>query len=174
MKIKIEDITDNGLSVDVSEEGNKIEAIAGGKLDFSIPSPVDAHLEFTKTDGNVYVAGDLKAKIRLNCSRCLKEFEEPLTTSFTDFFVRGSEKEKEKELRQEDLEVNYLTGPELDTDEIILGQLSLEAPMKPLCSPDCKGLCPKCGADLNLSECKCPKDEKTDSRFARLRDFKVK
>ncbi len=175
MKIKIDDIPEAGLSVDITEEGRNIEALAGGKLDFSMPSPVSAHLEFTRTDGNVFVAGDLKARIKLVCGRCLKEFEEAIVTSFTDFFVRGRQEEKEKEeLRAEDLEINYLTGHELDTNEIILGQISLEVPMKPLCTPVCKGLCPKCGADLNVGECKCPKDEKTDSMFASLKDFKVK
>lgn len=174
MKINIDDIPENGLEVDVTEEGKDIEALAGGKLDFGFAAPVKTHLEINRTDGDLYVAGEIKTAIRLVCSRCLKEFEHPLAMNFRDFFVKPGKEAKEKELKPEDMEVSYLSGPELDTTELVLSQLSLEVPMQPLCREDCKGLCPKCGADLNLGDCGCERGGKTDSKFAKLKDFKVK
>ncbi|MBI5644237.1 MAG: DUF177 domain-containing protein [Deltaproteobacteria bacterium] len=173
MKINIDDISEHGLSVDISEEGRDIEALAGGKLEFSFITPVAAHLDFVRTDGNIHVTGEIKGKIRLNCSRCLKEFDHELNINFTDFFVRGKEEGGEKELKDADLDVSYLEGPELDSTAMLLGQISLEVPIKPLCREDCKGLCSKCGADLNSGECGCDKDEKTDTRFAKLKDLKI-
>lgn len=173
MKINVDDIPAAGLSVDIKEDGLSLEAVAG-PLGYSVTRPVAAHLDLTASDGNVYVAGEVKAGLGLNCSRCLKDFEYDMDTSFSVFFVRGKEDEKEKELKPAELDVNYLDGPELDTTELLLGQITLDVPMQPLCSEGCRGLCPKCGADLNLGDCGCVGKEKIDSRFSLLKDFKVK
>lgn len=175
MKINIHDIPEAGLVLDFKDEGKNIEELAG-RLDFSFLSPVSAHLEISSSEGMVNVNGDLRARLLLGCSRCLKEFQSDIDTDFSVIYMPGNEKETEKELKPGDLEVNYLDGHELDTTEILLAQLSLEVPIKPLCREDCKGLCPKCGADLNASACACVSGEeaKTDSRFAKLKDFKVK
>lgn len=174
MKILVDDIPETGLALDLSEDGGNIEALATGKLDFSLISPVSAHLNLTKADRNVYVAGDIKTRIRANCSRCLKEFEHDVRADFSVFYVSGKEEGREIELKAADMDVQYFEGPELDTNEILLAQLSLEMPMQELCREDCLGLCPRCGSDLNLGTCKCSSETKVDPRFAKLRDFKVK
>lgn len=173
MKINIDDIPEGGLSVDLSEDGKNIESLAGA-LDFKIIPPVNAHMDVTKTDGNVYIAGEINAKVLVNCSRCLKEFEHAVKSDIASFFTGKKEEGREKELKPADMDINYLEGREIDTDEMLLGQISLDVPVKPLCNQDCKGLCPRCGADMNLGECGCGKDDKTDPRFAMLKDFKVK
>ena len=98
-----------------------------------------------------------------------------MESSFHVFFVRGTEDKREKGLDRADMEVNYIgDAEEVDTDEILLAQVALEMPSKNLCRPDCKGLCPKCGADLNEGDCGCPKDERVDPRLEKLKDFKIK
>ncbi len=174
MKISVDDIPESGLSVDLSADGKNIEALAKGKLDFSVNSPVTAHLNLTKAGGGVYVAGSLKTRIRYNCGRCLKEFELNLNADFSVFYIRGKEDGREPELKAAEMDVQYFDGTELDTDEILLAQLALEMPMQQLCKPDCLGLCPKCGSDLNLGACKCANESRADPRFAKLKDFKVK
>ncbi len=174
MKILIDDIPENGLSIDLSEDGKNLEAIAGGNLDYSFVEPVSAHLDFTGIEGNLYVAGRIKTRISTDCGRCLKGFSRDFETDFSVFYSRGREEAREVELKAADLDVNYFEGPELDTTEILMSQLSLEMPMQQLCKPDCKGLCPKCGADLNQGMCKCGAEDKIDTRFAKLKDFKVK
>ncbi|MBI1912804.1 MAG: DUF177 domain-containing protein [Deltaproteobacteria bacterium] len=174
MKIDIYDIPEDGLTLDLTEEGKALEEVAGGKLDFRFASTVAAHLELSKTDGDIFVRGDVKTTLKLSCSRCLKDFDYGFSSTFTDFYSKKREAEKEKELKPEDMEVNYLEGHEIDTNELLLSQISLELPMNPLHDPECKGLCPNCGADLNLGECGCPKGGKTESKFAKLKDFKIK
>ncbi len=173
MKIDIEDIPEAGLSVDVSASSSELIAIAG-KLDFTLSAPVQAHLEMLRTGGEVQVSGEIKAALGFVCSRCLKEFAYPVDSAFSLFYTRQRQTEKEKELTKADFDVNLLASNEIDTTEILLGQLTLEAPMKPLCREECKGLCPNCGADLNEGSCGCAERHKTDSRFAGLKDFKVK
>ncbi|HBG47552.1 MAG TPA: hypothetical protein DDW94_11280 [Deltaproteobacteria bacterium] len=174
MKINIDDIPESGFSLDLKEDGAVFDGLAGGKLYFSFSSPVAAHLEISKKGRSIFVSGEIKTGIHLNCSRCLKDFDYPFDADFASYYERGAEPEKEKELKAADMDVNYISGDTLDTSELLLGQISLELPMQPLCSTECKGLCPRCGADLNLGDCGCGRDEKTDSKFAKLKDFKVK
>lgn len=172
MKIVVDDIPEGGLSLDLSIEGDKLKGKDAGGFDFDFIGPVEAHLDLTKAKADVSVTGEIKARIKLECSRCLKEFEYPLEINFYDYFVRGNAEHGEKELKPEDLEVDFLEGPELDTTDIVIAQLALEAPTKPLCSTDCKGLCPTCGADLNQGPCGCENIEKVDPRLAVLKGFK--
>src|SRR3990172_4886271 len=172
MIIRIDDIPEEGLSLDIDEEGAELEKLAEG-LDFSILSPVRAHLDVTATGSDVFVRGSLDSRLRLVCSRCLKEFEYALKTPFYLLFSKEREGGREKELTTSDMEVNYVEGGELDTKEILLAQIALEIPIKPLCVEGCEGLCPHCGADLNDGPCGCKTEERTDPRFAKLKDFKV-
>lgn len=173
MKIYINDIPPEGLSLDLKEEGSTLASLAGG-LDFSFLSPVVAHLSVTRKGEDVSVCGDVSTKASLTCSRCIRKFDFTIETHFSVFFTRLREEAKERELKKEDMELNLLDGDEIDTDAILLEQIALEVPIKPLCSPECKGLCPRCGADLNQGRCGCPEEERIDPRFARLRDFKIK
>jgi uncharacterized protein len=102
--------------------------------------------------------GVMSGGARLRCARCLTEFpfafEEhlaiellPLTQAPADDEVR---------LGREELEVRFYAEPELDLGELAAEQLVLMVPLKPLCQENCQGLCPRCGADLNLGRCACP------------------
>jgi len=173
MKIKIHEITDVGLSIDVAEEGNVIAGLAG-HLDFTFKTPVKAHFDFTRTGRDIQVIGSMQAGLGVVCSRCLKPFDYPFESDFSIFYTIGAEPGHEKELTAADVDVNYITGDELDTTDMLLAQLALDVPLKPLCAQDCKGLCPRCGADLNAGPCSCPPEEKHESKFAKLKDFKVK
>jgi uncharacterized protein len=79
--------------------------------------------------------------------------------------------EEEVELSEEDLDVVFFDEPVLPFEEIGREQVLMGLPMKPLCREDCRGLCPNCGADRNLTSCACA--EKTaDPRLEVLRNFK--
>ena len=65
---------------------------------------------------------------------------------------------------------NYIIGTSLDVDQLIFGEILVSWPMKVLCREDCKGICRRCGANLNLSECQCPKTE-PDPRMAAIQDI---
>ena len=60
-----------------------------------------------------------------------------------------------EELSASDLDLDFYSGDVLDLGAIILQQIILMEPLKPLCTEDCKGLCPRCGAVLNLEACTC-------------------
>jgi len=174
MKIKLDEIPDSGLSLDIKDKGSVFNDFAGGRLDFSFSSPVAARLEVSKRGRSIFISGEIRTSVHLNCSRCLKDFDLPFDTDFASYYERGTETEKEKELKAADMDVNFISGDSLDTTELLLGQIVLEVPMQPLCTEACKGLCPKCGADLNLGPCGCGGQDKVESKFSKLKDFKAK
>jgi uncharacterized protein len=77
----------------------------------------------------------------------------------------GSEKH---ELHGDEMDMGFYQGEDLDLEELLREQVMLNAQMKPLCSETCKGLCPKCGRDLNTGSCSCVQKE-TDPRLEVLK-----
>jgi uncharacterized protein len=104
----------------------------------------------------------------------LKEFPYPLSTTFelTLQPLKEAPSEEETELGSEEMELNFFEGGEIHLSEIACEQIFLEIPYKPLCQEGCKGLCPICGKDLNLSACECVKEELTSS-FSALKKLKL-
>ncbi|MFZ3072121.1 MAG: YceD family protein [Thermodesulfobacteriota bacterium] len=180
MKIKIDDIPDDGLSVNIAEDALVIEKAAGyspeGRVgaDFSIKSPVKARLSFYRSGELIDIEGDMDATIVMTCSMCVKDFDLSVSEHFTNRIILGSETSKEKELSKSDMEVEYFSGDTLDTSAILLERIALDIPIKPVCSEDCKGFCASCGKNLNQGPCGCEKKERLDSKFAKLKGFKVK
>jgi len=88
--------------------------------------------------------------------------------------LKETVEEAAKRETKEEIDVNTLKSNEIDIDAILLEQLTLDMPMKSVCRIDCKGLCPKCGTNLNEGKCSCPSAEQIDKRFAKLKEIKLK
>ena len=73
----------------------------------------------------------------------------------------------ETELHREDLDLEILRGGDIDLGEVAAEQVFLNLPTHPLCSTDCRGLCPVCGGNRNRVACACS-DPEPDPRFAAL------
>jgi uncharacterized protein len=151
-----------------------------GEIDFShedaaLSAPVSTDFVLTHKDRDLRVDGTVETAIRFRCSRCTKEFAQPFATSFNISYLPQPKwaENSEIELKYEDMEVAYYDGVDLDVDLMVLEQIELAMPMKFVCREDCKGLCYKCGADLNEGACLC-KNEETDSRLSVLLDFQRK
>jgi uncharacterized protein len=132
--------------------------------------PVHAEICVKKAGEQVYVKGRLKATLSFVCSRCLVPFEVPVDSPFDlAFFPEELEVGKE-ELDSEDLEMSFYYGRRIDLREVVLEQLNLTFPIKPLCSKFCKGICPVCGKNMNSGRCSCDTRE-YDSRLDKLKIF---
>jgi len=114
----------------------------------------------------------LEAAARLACSRCLEPFEWPIATSFALRLLPGEPGASELPPTAED-DPDLVTAPNgrADLGAIAAEQVYLSLPLKPLCSPECRGLCPTCGANRNRLECGCPEPE-PDPRLSPLRDIR--
>jgi uncharacterized protein len=118
---------------------------------------VRGDLEVEKTGEKVTVRGSLSATARLECVRCLVGFDLPIQAPLQVFAERaGSGRRREEEALERDDYMKFHDGRQLDLREDARELLLLELPMVPHCREDCRGLCPKCGADLNAGPCGCP------------------
>ncbi len=176
MKIKIDQIPDIGLQLDLNYEKDWLKRIQKGhrEEDFDFITPITAHLELNRSGRNISIKGELAGELRPKCSRCLKSFNYDLGTDFQDNLTPLPQRfeEEDAELSDEDMEFSFYQGGEIDLDEVISEQLVLAVPLNPLCQEGCKGLCSKCGTDLNEGKCNC--QEETLSGFAVLKNFKLK
>jgi len=144
--------------------------------DAALDEPVATDFVLTHKDRDLRVDGKVETQISFRCSRCIKEFSRPFAASFDLIYLpqpKWTSEDAEIELKYEDMDVAYYDGVALDVNLMILEQIELAMPMKFVCREDCKGLCYKCGADLNEGACLC-KSEETDSRLSVLLEFRQK
>ncbi|HNK64198.1 MAG TPA: DUF177 domain-containing protein [Anaerolineales bacterium] len=116
-----------------------------------------------KTPQGLIAQGNFSAETTLNCSRCLKDFEQELDWEFTEMYAFDQRSVTESDLLLPE-------DAHLDVEELLREYALLEIPINPLCQPDCKGLCPQCGQNLNEKDCG-HRPEESDSPFAKLKDL---
>ncbi|HHV57080.1 MAG TPA: DUF177 domain-containing protein [Firmicutes bacterium] len=145
-------------------------SFAWGGAEVKVLDPVAVKLTLTNTGEIILADGSLKTTLLLTCSRCLEAFPYALEAPFVIGYKERKKHRSEEEPENEDLEVRGFSGDRIDITEDVRDTLFLALPMKPLCRPDCRGLCPHCGKNLNEGPCSCRGDE-VDPRLAVLRDL---
>jgi len=180
VRLFIEHIKETDLQLDGEEPvemlNDRFSVLSG--TDITFLTPLHYRLRAVKIGSIVEVEGELQTSLQLCCSRCLKEFPLPLEARFEVAFDRDdgsllvADEEEGLELSGEELGLSTYSGDEIDLHETLDEQILLALPAQPLCGQGCKGLCPRCGADLNDSPCQCSA-EIFNSKFAGLKDFKV-
>lgn len=175
MKINVANIPDDGLELSAGKNREWLREILppGGEITFSIDL-ISVHCSVSKIGKTVSLKLVIETEIGLECCRCLKAFDLPVYSEFKYTFVPSetASREEDVELSDEDLGFGYYKDDTIEVDPLILEQLILQVPMKPLCEESCKGLCPRCGIDLNVASC----DHQTDifdSPFAVLKKLKI-
>ena len=114
----------------------------------------------TRTPQGLYSQGQLRATIDYECSRCLTDFDQPVTVRLAELYHYPPESAPPDSPTIGD-DVHLDLGPVVREDFLV------SIPMHALCRPDCKGLCPQCGANWNEGPCDC-RDEQIDPRLAVL------
>lgn len=164
MKIVISEIPEEGIELDLKEE------ISADPV--KIVSPVTAAMKIDKQGSEVIVNGNVGADVELQCSRCLNVFTLKVNSDINVVYRPAEDigREEHYEIRGDELDTGFYKNDVLDTDDLLKEHVLLNVPMKPLCSEECKGLCPKCGLDLNTAQCNCATSE-IDSRLAVLKQL---
>lgn len=126
-------------------------------------------------EGAFCLLGSLDAPVETECVRCLEPFVLKVHERLDLLYMPRSAnvgpkrvKDEELELSEKDLAVSFYRDDRIDLAQMIREQVYLALPMKPLCKEDCRGLCPECGTNLNLSSCSCVRDT-VDPRLATLK-----
>ena len=168
MAMKINDIPPEGVTL-------KIDRMLDLFDNRTASTPCTSVLSIKPMGGETFhITGRVQADPVLECSRCLKSFSSPVDAEFSIDLapakVLGSD--SEHELGQAELDTEFYQGDELDPVAIVKEQILIAIPMVPLHHPDCKGLCPSCGKDLNEADCGCRKNSNGEfGSFAALRDL---
>jgi uncharacterized protein len=176
MRIRIDAIPESGtqLSFSGSEDiiSEFLEAVPPPE-GVGIDPRVKGTLLIVNQGAKVRVAGSIQAMLQLQCSRCLTDFSMQKTFPVELVLAWGDEAAQLQEDSEEsDENTIFLAEPVLDVSELIVQEILLDIPMKPLCSEDCPGLCPRCGALKGSPECTCPSEEAADPRWSALTRLK--
>jgi uncharacterized protein len=137
---------------------------------YRVVAPVHLAFDIHKDKDKFRLVGKVRTELELPCSRCLEPFRMPIDLEFDQRYLPQSEAsaEEESEVAEDDLETSFYRDDQIDLDGLLREQCYLALPMKPLCREDCRGLCPQCGTNLNMSTCTCAA-EWEDPRLAPLK-----
>ena len=127
--------------------------------------PGTAHLAgYVKAIGDsVQVRGEMEFTASARCALCLKEASRAMKTTFDAVFALAP--------NPDNPDLYLYEGKELDLKDMATDAATLALPMQWRCRPDCKGLCPVCGADRNLTSCSCRQDSGKENPFAVLQQL---
>ena len=175
-KVRVEDIPDGGLDLDFSDPKEEWDGYFQEipTCQFSLREPLEAKISLRVCGKAVLVRGWVRAGVDLQCCRCLEDFSCPLTPQIdvTLFPETDVTPEEETELGREDLDTGFFSEDEIDLSGLIREQIILSIPYKALCHEECKGLCPRCGVNLNDEDCGCERNPQ-NSAFEVLRSLKL-
>ncbi len=176
MRIRVDEIPDSGKVLRFRWEENRLRDLMppDDPTDLEMVRPLQVNLELQKRKDHIEVKGTIETELRLACHRCLQPFLWTLDEKVDTILLKEqpvAEEDDELELDREDLDFDFFDGEVIDVDQMVAEQVFLALPYKVLCSESCRGLCARCGADLNVEECTCV-ESASDSPFARLKALK--
>ncbi|MDR2620761.1 MAG: DUF177 domain-containing protein [Propionibacteriaceae bacterium] len=123
--------------------------------------PVNLDLTLQSAGEGVWVTGTAVAELHGHCVRCLSDITYSDSFNIAELYYYPG--------READEEANYVVNDEIDLDPALRAAVILELPINPLCTPDCLGLCPICGLNLNESPEHSHTDTPPDDRWERLK-----
>lgn len=150
-------------SFHLEEQGhNKILEDLGGRF----LSSIVVDLDVDNNDRLFLGHGRVKTLLQLPCSRCLEDTQYPIDTEFELAMVHSTKAHS----YSEDEDVIIFEGDIVDLDHSVHAAIFMAIPIMPLCSEDCRGICPVCGVNKNTGDCTCSRQE-IDPRWEKLKNL---
>lgn len=138
-------------------------------MEVTFEGPVQVRLTAMEAgSGEIVVRGTVEADYRQECRRCLEPVRSELDAEVTAVFVAAED--PEAHVGDDDVRLFDAKAAELDLSYAVREEMVLAIDRFVVCDPECAGLCPKCGTNLNEAECDCTFDE-PDSRWDALRSL---
>lgn len=128
-------------------------------------APLDLDLRLESVVEGVLVTGTASARLVGECVRCLTVVTDEIEVDVQELFTYA-------ESDADDEEASRLDGQLIDLEPVLRDAIVLDLPFQPVCRPDCRGLCPECGLDLNADE-EHSHVERVDPRWAQLAEFET-
>lgn len=158
---------EHGASVIVDGELTLEKLVLGDEV-FVVTEPACVAVEITNTGAGFVAMGTVKAPVRAECVRCLREFDTEIVGEVEGFYVEPGQEEG----LPEEQEVEFLSQDgSVDILPALLEALTVAAPFAPLHDEECAGICPDCGCDRNETDCGCAEKPDEDNPFAKLTEL---
>jgi uncharacterized protein len=157
MKIRIDDIQATPKELVYTEGVEELNARLGrGVRDYRFPAGLGVEVAYYRAGLDVFFRGTVHGDVMGNCARCLDEYPFDIDRPFSFVLTPRQAAADGPELAAEDTALSFYEGEEIDLTPLVHEQAMLALPTRPLCREGCRGLCPRCGADLNAGGCACP------------------
>ena len=165
----------NLLSI-LSQEGKEarlqipieMDSFRSGKNKYAINKREDLQVTLlNKGNKQIDLNGSVRLSLMIPCGRCLEPVEIPFDIDFEyEIDLKQTEEERKEALD----EMSWLSGLEIDVEQLVCNEILLNWPIRVLCKEDCQGICSHCGVNLNKETCDCDTSE-LDPRMAAIKDI---
>lgn len=157
MRIPIDEITAAPKALDYDEDVEELNArLTSGPHDYRIPHALAVSVRYYRAGVDIFFQGAVKTTVEGTCARCAETYvfglDAPMTVVLTP---RSADPATTAELSAEDLSFGFYEGKEVDLTPLVYEHALLALPTRPLCRDECRGLCPRCGVNLNDVACEC-------------------
>jgi uncharacterized protein len=158
MKIPLDEIREVPRTVAYVEPSAPLNReLARGAGDFEVLDGLAVDVTHHRAGLDVFLEGTVHGELRGICARCLGELRLPLDAPLALVLVPASVMSAPGgAVREEEIGLAAYEGDEIDLTPLVHEQALLALPTRALCSESCRGLCPRCGANLNAGPCACP------------------
>jgi len=167
MIIEIDRIPPEGLEISKDFEFFNEDLVDG---DAVFLNPVLCELFIKRVGEEILIRGRIKTCLSFVCSRCLIPFEFPVDSKFDLIYLPEELDVFQDQLENDEINNFFYSSHKMDVKEVVLEQLNLTFPVKPLCSASCLGICPVCGKIIKEGECACVRDG-SDPRLEKFKTF---
>ncbi len=153
MFIEVDKISVKGLALNDSIALDENLLIEEGSF---FLEDVDYVIHLSREGKKIKAKGNINTMVSIPCVNCLEHFDLKIDSDFDIIlFPVDLIKLTNSSLNPEDMEYIFFEGDHIDLAKILMEQVNLFTPYKPVCSSNCKGLCPYCGTNLNYESCEC-------------------
>ena len=152
-------------SIDFGEEAEQVGLLATS----GCAELIQEHRGPKEIVPDIRLKGRYSGRFEVPCARCLERVEIPLAAEFDLIFrpMGADGGSPERSITDSETEIGYYQTDSLSLEDVLREQVLLSLPVRTLCKPDCKGLCPSCGANRNEQPCSCD-EPKADLRWEAL------
>lgn len=129
-----------------------------GPDDYTACAPLTYQVVLTNVGGAILVSGTVAGELRTSCGRCLDDMTVRVNGEVEGYFIIEGEGEAPDDMDEDEFDVLPETH-EIDLESLLMAAILVDVPLVPLCSEECRGICPQCGKNLNEGACACVNDE---------------
>ena len=171
MRIELENLEDGKSSFAHTYQPEELNLVDDR---VRVTEPISVNGRVRASGSEIQVSGRVETKVNVECDRCLKTIEMPVSAGFKLQYITGQDYEgiHAAELTPDEMSLSVFDGETIDVDEIVREQVLLAVPDRVLCDENCRGICSICGTNLNTGSCECTSTE-VDPRWEALKKFKT-